>query len=250
MRQQGGNVKDKKNLTQRLMEVRREVSHIEKDARNDFHKFNYVSSAAVLAAIRSSMNDAGILFETTIRKENVEVVELRDSLMTRIYPEYTFRNEDDDSDWRTYQWVGHGVDKMEMGPGKAATYAEKYFLLKFFNIPTPDADPDSTPSAGNGAKQDRNNPPDVGRKPSSDDDFAGTDKQRKLIFAVSKKLWGENRVEGYKRMCAKEGLPQSTSELSRGQVKEAIDCLMRLQDEYDSGDPVDDFANQHADGDW
>ena len=40
-------------------------------------------------------------------------------------------------------FYGQGVDiSGEKGVGKALTYAEKYFLLKFFNIPTDEADPD------------------------------------------------------------------------------------------------------------
>ena len=35
------------------------------------------------------------------------------------------------------------MDDGEKGVGKALTYAEKYFMLKFFNIPTDKDDPDS-----------------------------------------------------------------------------------------------------------
>jgi hypothetical protein len=41
-------------------------------------------------------------------------------------------------------WYGQGVDIAgEKGVGKALTYSEKYFMLKFFNIPTDKDDPDS-----------------------------------------------------------------------------------------------------------
>jgi hypothetical protein len=40
-------------------------------------------------------------------------------------------------------WVGQGLDSGEKGIGKALTYAEKYFLLKFFNIATDKDDPDA-----------------------------------------------------------------------------------------------------------
>jgi hypothetical protein len=41
-------------------------------------------------------------------------------------------------------WYGQGVDLAgEKGVGKALTYAEKYFILKQFNIPTDKDDPDA-----------------------------------------------------------------------------------------------------------
>lgn len=55
------------------------------------------------------------------------------------------------------KWYGQGVDTAgEKGVGKALTYAEKYFMLKFFNIPTDKDDPDSFQ-----AKQDDFAPPPV-----------------------------------------------------------------------------------------
>ena len=38
---------------------------------------------------------------------------------------------------------GNGMNDWEKGLGSALTYAERYFLLKFFHIPTPEDDPDS-----------------------------------------------------------------------------------------------------------
>ncbi|MNP04955.1 ERF superfamily protein [compost metagenome] len=41
-------------------------------------------------------------------------------------------------------WYSQGVDIAgEKGVGKALTYGEKYFILKFFNIPTDKDDPDT-----------------------------------------------------------------------------------------------------------
>jgi len=41
-------------------------------------------------------------------------------------------------------WYAQGVDLAgEKGVGKALTYGEKYFMLKFFNIPTDKDDPDA-----------------------------------------------------------------------------------------------------------
>jgi hypothetical protein len=49
------------------------------------------------------------------------------------------------------RWYGQGIDSGERGVGKAMTYAEKYFLLKFFNIPTDEDDPDKSGKAESAA---------------------------------------------------------------------------------------------------
>jgi len=53
-------------------------------------------------------------------------------------------NIDDPSDTAKVSWYAQGVDLAgEKGVGKALTYAEKYFLLKTFNIATDKDDPDA-----------------------------------------------------------------------------------------------------------
>lgn len=57
----------------------------------------------------------------------------------------TFRwvNAENPEDYLEVPWYGQGVDDGEKGVGKALTYAEKYFVLKFFHIATDKDDPDS-----------------------------------------------------------------------------------------------------------
>ena len=51
-------------------------------------------------------------------------------------------------------WYAQGVDLAgEKGVGKALTYAEKYFLLKFFHVPTKKDDPDSDGRTSTGEKK-------------------------------------------------------------------------------------------------
>jgi hypothetical protein len=56
----------------------------------------------------------------------------------------TWINADDPKEIIECIWYAQGVDIAgEKGVGKALTYAEKTFMLKFFNIPTDKDDPDS-----------------------------------------------------------------------------------------------------------
>ena len=63
---------------------------------------------------------------------------------TELLMEYTWINAEDPNETITCPWYGQGIDTAgEKGVGKALTYAEKYFMLKFFNIPTDKDDPDA-----------------------------------------------------------------------------------------------------------
>jgi hypothetical protein len=64
--------------------------------------------------------------------------------MTELDLEFTWINADKPEETVTVcPWYGQGVDNSEKGVGKSLTYAEKYFILKTFNIPTDKDDPDS-----------------------------------------------------------------------------------------------------------
>ena len=56
---------------------------------------------------------------------------------------FTWVNAENPEEQIECAWMGQGLDDGEKGVGKALTYAEKYFLLKFFNIATDKDDPDS-----------------------------------------------------------------------------------------------------------
>ena len=63
--------------------------------------------------------------------------------MTVIKMRFTWINAENPEEQIVTLWEGQGVDNGEKGIGKAATYAEKYFILKTFNIPTDKDDPDA-----------------------------------------------------------------------------------------------------------
>jgi len=61
------------------------------------------------------------------------------------------------------EWYAQGTDQHEKGVGKALTYAEKFFILKFFNIATDQDDPDSFEAKISGEKP----PKQADTKPAS-----------------------------------------------------------------------------------
>lgn len=136
----------KLNVFQRLLEVRKSVDYLQKDAKNQGQGFSYVSSSQTLAAVREAMNKQGLMLMPTVHD-----FEVRDHptakggnwYFTILRMEFVWINVDNPEDRFHCKWTGQGLDQGEKGVGKALTYGEKYFILKTFNIPTDKDDPDA-----------------------------------------------------------------------------------------------------------
>ena len=132
------------NIYQKLIEVRKSCEYLKKD--NKGYQFNFVSSSQTLGTLRGAMDAQGLLLVP-----NVLDYEVRDhktskgghEYFTILKMKFTWVNSDNPEEIVECLWTGQGLDSGEKGVGKAMTYAEKYFLLKFFNIATDKDDPDS-----------------------------------------------------------------------------------------------------------
>lgn len=146
------------NVFQRLSKVRSAVSYLKKE--KEGQQFSYVGSSDVLGALHKAINDNGLLLIPSITahklNEKIETVSRYDkykkkdiekdrvTYFTEIEMNMRWQNIDDRKDYIDCSWYAQGVDiEGEKGVGKALTYGEKYFLLKFFNIATDKDDPDS-----------------------------------------------------------------------------------------------------------
>jgi len=131
------------NIYQRLSNVRKTCSYLRKE--NEGYQFKYVSSSQTLGHLHNAINENGLILipeivsqelqETTNQKGNKE-------FFTKLNMVFTWVNIDNPDEKIVCQWTAQGLDNAEKGIGKALTYAEKYFLLKFFNIATDKDDPD------------------------------------------------------------------------------------------------------------
>ena len=143
------------NIYQRLIEVRKEVPYLQKE--NTGNQYKYVSSSQVLSNCKKKMDELGLLLvpavtghkvsESTVEqfdKDSGHVFKRTTTYFTELDMTMTWVNAEKPEDNICCPWYGQGVDIAgEKGVGKAMTYAEKYFMLKFFNIPTDKDDPDS-----------------------------------------------------------------------------------------------------------
>lgn len=155
------------NIYQKLIEVRKSVPYLKKD--NKGFQFQYVSSSQTLGSLREAMDAQGLLLVPRVTSS-----EIRDHTTRKGDHEYfsifnmtfTWINADAPEETIECPWTGHGLDDGEKGVGKAMTYAEKYFLLKFFNIATDKDDPDSFQKESHKNEQDKSPPPPPKESPA------------------------------------------------------------------------------------
>jgi hypothetical protein len=137
------------NLWQKLLEVKKGVPYIKKDKKNEFFNYTYPSGTQVLTKINALLNEYGIITKMEVIDcridDKVEKTKNGDkhSVLYNLKMKCTFINADNQEEREVYEWHGSGANGIEKGYGSALTYAERYFYLKAFQIPTDDLDPDA-----------------------------------------------------------------------------------------------------------
>jgi hypothetical protein len=132
------------NIYQKLVEVRKSVPYLQKESQG--HQYQYTGSSQVLASVRAKMDELGLMLICKVLGHNLiegKTAKGAKEFMTELDLEFTWINADKPEETVVCPWYGQGVDNSEKGVGKSLTYAEKYFILKTFNIPTDKDDPDS-----------------------------------------------------------------------------------------------------------
>lgn len=129
---------DSKMLYAKLARIIGRLDRLPKTGYNQHFKYHFVTDADVSDTIRQELAQENIAFFASMvdyQQENGH---------TRATFEFTFACGDSGQSI-TSVWTGEAQDKQDKGLSKAATSAEKYFLLKTFMLSTGDKadDPDS-----------------------------------------------------------------------------------------------------------
>jgi len=134
------------NILEKLLAIQVAVDTFVKDGENKSDKYKYVSSDGVLGTIRPKMNELKLLLEPSIAGHILHEGTTRSGTtryMTEIDIIFTWVDVET-GETRKIPFYAQGVDLAgEKGVGKALTYAEKYFLMKYFHVPTSKDDPDN-----------------------------------------------------------------------------------------------------------
>jgi hypothetical protein len=130
------------NIYQKLVEVRKSVKSFEKSASG--YNFKYVPGVQILTEIKSTMDSQGIILEHHLTETTVTHLEKTWFVSSKM--KMVWVNSEKPEDKIEIDWFCTGEQKdPSQALGSALTYSERYFLLKFFGIPTDEDDPDGKP---------------------------------------------------------------------------------------------------------
>lgn len=139
------------NLYQKLHNIQKAVSGLAKDKRAN--SYQYVTGDKVLRQIKPLMNDLGLLLKqevlsiNNVRQDyivgaNTDKQRTKSEIHSTVMMKFTWVDiESGEKDENLFG--ANGQNDWDKGVGSALTYAERYFLLKFFHIPTDEDDIDN-----------------------------------------------------------------------------------------------------------
>lgn len=138
------------NLYQKLVNVRKSCDFIKKSAQG--YGFKYATEGDLLGAIREEMDNQGVFLEVEhISLEPIECLVVTKEKQRVMVPglrcvyEFIWTNADNPSEQIKKRLIMQDSEQDAQTCGALLTYAMKYFLFKFFSVPTDDRDPDKSP---------------------------------------------------------------------------------------------------------
>lgn len=142
------------NLYQKIADVKANIDGFTKDTKG--YNYSYVSGSQVLHRIRNKMIEHNLLLVPKTSEENYKQIDVtrfnkkasREVTTTEFVVEmkltYLWINADKPEEQLEVSFYSVGQqDDVSKAHGTALTYAERYFLMKFFNIPTDEDDADA-----------------------------------------------------------------------------------------------------------
>lgn len=144
------------NLFQKLVEIQKSVRALGKNssAGTGASSYQYVSGSKVLDFIRPKMDELGILLVQQIDSIENERIDYqtktgaKSELLSKVNMTFTWIDAES-GEKLPVPFGANGMNNWDKGLGSALTYAERYFLLKFFHIATDEDDVDALPPRGN-----------------------------------------------------------------------------------------------------
>ena len=140
------------NLYQKLVEIQKTVRGLGKDV--NASTYQYVSGSKVLEYIRPKMDELGVLLVQEIDEIDNQRIDynvksgVKSELLSKVTMTFTWIDAES-GERLPVKFGANGMNNWDKGLGSALTYAERYFLLKFFHIATDEDDVDALPPRGN-----------------------------------------------------------------------------------------------------
>jgi len=155
-----------KGIAGKVAKVMTAVRRLEKDGKNAYDNYNYITGDQAFAVIGKAMAEAGLVALPTIINVSTDTVPTKSGSQYRtiVHGQITLADADTGDTW-TSDWYGEGTDRGDKSINKAMTAMMKYYLLRLFQIGSgEDADADSPEPPTEQPKPQAKKPVNVSRE--------------------------------------------------------------------------------------
>jgi ERF superfamily len=211
------------NIYQKLVEIRKSIDVFIKDTEG--YGYKYVSGSQVLHKIKAKMDELGVLliphvlnqryetFDYTVWDKKTQEEKQKTDFIVSGDMKYIWVNAENPEDRIEIPWQYMGQqDDISKAFGSGLTYTERYFLLKFFGVPTDEDDPDAKDTTGKQQRKEK----------------LASDKQLNLIDTLLNdvaKVHGISKEEAYKTLKVRLGTEKEMEHFTVSEASKAIDIL-------------------------
>lgn len=223
------------NLHEKLVEIRKSIRGFTKDAKG--YNYSYVSGTQVLAKIQEKMNELGVLLMPEVTTQDFHEHHYKDKynkdkidFIVHGNLSYTWVNAEKPDDFIKvpFYYTGQQED-ISKAFGSGLTYSERYFIIKFFNLPTDADDPDAKDTSGR-AKQTQQKPAAQQGPKTVSNSITETQKQSILTKTGNiAKAQGIDQAQVYKSAAAHFKIDKRTNELTQPEASKIIEYLATLE---------------------
>lgn len=134
------------SIYKKLHEIQTKVKGLSKDKKS--HNYEYVTGNKLLSFIKPLMDECGLILKQEVlsidneRQDYKTKYGEKSEILSKVMMRFTWVDvETGDKDENLFG--ANGQNDWEKGLGSALTYAERYFLLKYFHIATDEDDIDN-----------------------------------------------------------------------------------------------------------
>ncbi|WP_257154610.1 ERF family protein [Bacillus thuringiensis] len=174
------------NLWQKLVAIRKDIDVFVKNGKS--YGYDYVTGSQILHKIKKNMDELQVILMPKMGEHKTWQYSYKNQKgrdITDFVIEgdgfYEWINAEKPEERETIPWKFFGQqDDVSKAYGSALTYSERYFLLKFFGIPTDEDDADARDTKG---KQRTNSYNNQNKQQSGNGQAKASEKQMKMIHA-------------------------------------------------------------------
>ena len=136
------------SIYKKLLAIQKELKGLSKDKQSN--NYSYVTGNKLLDFLKPIMNEQGLILKQEVTKVETERNDYelksgakKSEILYKVWQKFTWIDTDT-GDKDENEFFSAGQNDWEKGLGSALTYAERYFLLKYFHIATDEDDIDNS----------------------------------------------------------------------------------------------------------